>query len=568
MITNILEYLENTANRFPQKVAFADLQEEITFEELERQAKAIGMTIVKERLNNCSNSSFNSFGHDFHNYPVVVYMDKRAYNVSAFLGAVYAGAFYVPIDAKMPVERIQLIFQTLQPKYIICDDKTETAARGFGEEYQVWNIRELIRVDLDGQNEFTSHQTLTDNSADDSEGDKESDSLSCIREMKKATDPLSVIRETGKTSDLLSVIRETGKTTDLLYVLFTSGSTGVPKGVTLSHNALIDFTEWIVSKYELSEETTLCNQAPFYFDASVPDLYIPLKTGATVYIPPKTYYTFPKKVLQLVEKKKVNTLVWVPSALSTVVNARAFEVVVPSSVSLVIFCGEVLPCKHLNVWRSYIPGAKYVNMYGPTEATYACTYYDIDRDFKDEEKLPLGRACENSEIILLNEKNEITTDGEIGELCILGQCLANGYYGAREKTEAAFVQNPVNNKWNEMMYRTGDLAYRDEAGILYFAGRKDFQIKRQGHRIELGEIENAIIATEGIGNAACIYNEESKNIVAIYTGDVTAEALQESLRGKLQHYMIPEKFISLKSMPMNLNGKIDRTLLKETYKAE
>ena len=500
MYSTVLQYLEQTARENPDKIAFADISESFTFECLEINAKKIGSYILSK------------FGR--HN-PVVIYMDKRAYNMSAFMGVVYAGCFYVPIDSQMPIERIKLILNTLNPVLIIYDDKTE-------------------------------------------------ESISLIEthcEEIKYEDALN----TAINQESLDYVRRNSKSTDLLYVLFTSGSTGIPKGVTISHGAVMDFMEWICDKYCLNSNTILCNQAPFYFDASVPDLYIPLKTGATVYIPPRSYYTFPKKILQFVEKNNVNTLIWVPSALCNVVNCKAFDVCVPNCVKLVIFCGEVMPCKHLNIWKKNIPEALYVNMYGPTEATYACMYYDIDRDFRDDEKLPLGRACENSEVILINEENKLASKGEIGEICILGQCLSNGYYGAEYKTKAAFVQNPINNKWSELMYRTGDLAYIDDTNNMFFVGRKDFQIKRLGHRIELGEIENAILAVEGIENACCVFDEKTSDIIAIYTGKVSEESLVKVLNKHLQHYMIPNRFENIKSMPMNLNGKIDRPRLKKEY---
>lgn len=500
MHSTVLQYLEETASKFPNKIAFADTMEAISFRDLINNAKRIGCYIAKKVKP--------------HN-PIVVYMDKRAYNINSFLGAVYAGCFYVPIDSQMPIERINLILSTLNPSMIIYDDVTAQSIEKLGGLFNTVHYRDVSVPDID--------------------------------------------------DEILHKIRIKCKSTDLLYVLFTSGSTGVPKGVTISHLAVIDFMEWICESYHLDETTTLCNQAPFYFDASVPDLYIPLKVGATVYIPPKSYYTFPKKILQFVEKNHINTLIWVPSALCNVVNCRAFEICVPSEIRLVIFCGEVMPCKHLNVWKNYVPNAQYVNMYGPTEATYACMYYNVDRDFRDDEKLPLGVACENSEILLIADDNRIVDTGKIGEICILGQCLSNGYYGAEEKTQMSFVQNPINTKWIELMYRTGDLAFIDEKGEMVFAGRKDFQIKRLGHRIELGEIENVMLSIKGIENACCIFNENNSDIIAVYTGMVCVDELSEMISNLLPHYMIPNYFENIKVMPMNLNGKIDRTRLKKQY---
>ena len=499
MKQSVLQDLERTALKYPEKVAFSDIKEDFSFSRLVDCAKRIG-SYISQKIGT--------------HKPVVVYQEKRAYNIPAFFGAAYAGCFYVPIDSQMPVERINLIMETLHPSIIIYDDITAKMIPEVGTGIEAVNYKDAVSCDIDQEH--------------------------------------------------LDHIRTYSKTTDLLYVLFTSGSTGVPKGVTLSHAAVIDFMDWVCDKYKLDKNATLCNQAPFYFDASVPDLYIPMKTGATVYIPPKTYYTFPKKVIQFIIEKKINTLVWVPSALCNVVNCKAFEVAVPVDIRLVIFCGEVMPCKHLNVWRKYIPQALYVNMYGPTEATYACMYYDIKREFADNEKLPLGKACENCEVLLINEKNQEAAEGEIGEICVLGQCLSNGYYNNPEKTAGAFVQNPINNQWIELMYRTGDLAFKKD-GEIVFAGRKDFQVKRLGHRIELGEIENAILAVEAVENACCIFDPESTDIIAVYTGKIESGGLMSLLEKKLPHYMLPTRYEHLKMMPMNLNGKIDRVRLKKEF---
>lgn len=499
MRSTVIQDLEQITVKYPNKIAFADIKEEFSFSHLLDSAKRIG-SYISERVNP-------------HN-PVVVYMDKRAYNIAAFLGGAYAGCFYVPIDSQMPVERINLIMDTLHPSIIVYDDVTEKKLDEFAFDVEKVHYRVAVSSKIN--------------------------------------------------QERLDLIRLYSKSTDLLYVLFTSGSTGVPKGVTLSHAAVIDFMDWVCEKYKLDSNTTLCNQAPFYFDASVPDLYIPLKTGATVYIPPKTYYTFPKKILQYIIAKEINTLVWVPSALCNVVNCKAFNVAVPTTVKLVIFCGEVMPCKHFNVWKKNVPDALYVNMYGPTEATYACMYYDIDRDFRDDEKLPLGKACENCEILLITDDNTEADEEEVGEICILGQCLSNGYYNNPEKTNVAFVQNPINKSWIELMYRTGDLAYRKD-GHIVFVGRKDFQIKRLGHRIELGEIENAIMSIEGVENACCVFDSENNDIIAIYTGKIESDAVSKLVEDKLPHYMFPNRYEHLKAMPMNLNGKIDRAKLKKEY---
>ncbi len=506
MITSVLDYLEYTAGRFGDKTAYCDAEKSYTFSDVMKDARSVASALAK-MLHKTK-------------IPIVIFMKKGPHNLAGFFGAVYAGCFYVPIDIEMPDERIKMILDTLHPLAVIYDASTESKVR----DSAIWEGVKPFKFEWAAA--YPANQAM------------------------------------------LKEIRERIKTTDLLYVLFTSGSTGCPKGVTISHAAVIDFIEWICGKYKLDKNTSLCSQAPFYFDASVPDIYIPIKTGATLYIPPKSYYTFPKKILQYISERKINTLIWVPSALCNVVNCNAFEVCVPDSVKLVIFCGEVMPCRHLNVWRQFVSGAEYVNMYGPTEATYACTYYNINREFSDEDKLPLGKACENSEIILLTEEGKVASFGEIGEICILGQCLSYGYYNDTVRTRESFVQNPTNDKWAESLYKTGDLARFDSEGLLVFEGRKDFQIKRLGHRIELGEIENAILANKEIEQACCVFNTDTDDIIAIYSGSMSEKELGNVLKKRLPSYMAPTKLYMVDRLPMNMNGKIDRVELKKRFAGE
>lgn len=232
------------------------------------------------------------------------------------------------------------------------------------------------------------------------------------------------------------------------------------------------------------------------------------------------------------------------------------------SLKNILFCGEVMPNKQLNQWRREYPDALYGNLYGPTEITDVCAAYIVDRDFRDDETLPIGKACRNTEIFLLDADDRLITEPDIpGELCVRGTCLAYGYYNNPEKTRSAFVQNPLNHAYPEKIYRTGDLAKFNELGELVYICRKDYQIKHMGHRIELGEIETAASSMPGINQNCCVYDERHHRIVMYYTGDIDAKKLAEGMKTLLPDYMVPGRFILLNSMPLNLNGKIDRVLL-------
>ena len=220
---------------------------------------------------------------------------------------------------------------------------------------------------------------------------------------------------------------------------------------------------------------------------------------------------------------------------------NAFRHRVPRKLRHVMFSGEVMPIKMLNIWRAYVPDATYVNLYGPTEITCNCMYYIVDRAFEPTELLPLGVPFENEDVMVLNENDRPVGPGETGEICVRGTCLALGYY------------------------RTGDLARRNEDGSLTFAARKDFQIKHMGHRIELEEIETHIGATAGVIRACCLFDSDRNKIVACYSGEATTEQIIGALKEKLPKYMIPNIFMQMDRLPLTKNGKIDRKALREEY---
>lgn len=353
--------------------------------------------------------------------------------------------------------------------------------------------------------------------------------------------------------------------TDPAYIICTSGSTGVPKGVVISHRAIIDFVEEASEVMEFSDKEIFANQAPFYFDASVPDLYCTIRNGATLHIIPAEWFVFPIKALEYIKEQQVNAIFWVPSALIVAANLRAVRDVDVTCLKKIMFCGEVMPVKQYNMWKKAVPEAKFVNYYGPSETTYASTYYVIDREFTNDEMLPIGKAAINTGVLILNDEDKPCAPGETGELCIRGSGVALGYYNNPEKTKEAFVQNPLSPYYHDIMYRTGDLVKRNELDEIEYVGRKDFQIKHMGYRIELGEIENAAMTLEHMKRVCCLYDKKRQVIILLYEGQLSQELVKESMKSKVPEYMVPGKVVQLEEMPMNANGKIDRRLLGEKY---
>ncbi|WP_304508230.1 amino acid adenylation domain-containing protein [Anaerotignum sp.] len=449
------------------------------------------------------------------NAPVAVMMEKTPSSVAAFLGCAYSGNFYTPIDSLMPKERVLSIFQTLHPQVLLIDEKSKKAATYLGYEGEMIVFEEIVETKVD--------------------------------------------------EEALEKVRKTAIDADPLYALFTSGSTGIPKGVVITHQSVINLTEWYTETFDISDKEIIGNQAPFYFDSSVKDIYAVLKTGATMEIIPKQLFSFPMKLMEYVAEKKVNYVDWVPSAFCIVANTGALEKVAPESLKKIAFCGEIMPTKQYNMWRAKYPNALFANIYGPTETTVDCTYYIVDREFADDEPLPIGFPCRNTDIFILNG-DHLAREGETGELCVRGRCLAPGYYNNPEKTDEAFIQNPLNPHYPEKIYKTGDVAKYNEYGEIVFLARKDHQIKHMGHRIELGEVEAAVNSIDLVASGACIYDTDSQKIVLFYCGqEATQRYILGKLRDKVPKYMFPNIMILLEEMPHTLNGKIDRLRLKEYY---
>lgn len=448
----------------------------------------------------------------FYRESVVIYMKKSPEAVAAFYGAVYGRCFYVPFDEEMPEYRVSLILETLKPRLMIYDAYTE---------------KKLIKIGFSGR-------TLRFEDAVKTE----------IRDEK------------------LAEIREASMDTDPIYIVFTSGSTGVPKGVAACHRSVLDYVENLSKVLGFNRETVFGNQSPLYFDACLKELYPTMMFGATTYLVPKSLFMFPVKLVEYLNENHINTVCWVVSALTMISSMGTFDKVVPKYLHTVAFGSEVFPIKQFNLWRHALPEAQFTNLYGPTECTGMSCYYRVNREFGPDDVIPIGRPFKNTEILLLNDEDQPAGEGETGEICIRGTCVTLGYYRNPEKTKEVFVQNPLNDCYPELIYRTGDIGRYNEFGELVFVSRKDHQIKHMGHRIELGEIEVHVNQMAGIRMSCCVYDKEREKIVLFYVGDAEGKDIIKALKEKLPRYMIPNLVEKIEEMPFTANGKLNRMELK------
>ena len=495
---NVLEFLEETERKYPERIAVED--ETICFKwcELKTFAQRIGSFFCKV----CDAQK-----------PVAIVAEKSTFTLAAMLGVVYAGCFYVIVDPSLPVGRVKDIFEVLEPEAVLIQkEENRDIVEKTGYEGNVFILNQILSTEI------------------------------CNSDLDER--------------------RTDSRETDLLYGIFTSGSTGKPKGVVVSHKAVIDFIISFAYTFEISLNDSIGNQAPFDFDVSVKDIYSSLATGARLVLIPKTLFSLPPLLLDYICERKVTVLIWAASALGMVAALKGLEYKIPDRVRKIFFSGEVLPVKLLRRWQTALPYTEFVNLYGPTEITCNCTYYPIKRIFHEEEKIPIGKPFPGRSVFLVDEYgNKITLSGEKGEICVSGESLAAGYYHNETETDKRFRICTFDGV-KSRCYFTGDLGYYGADGMLYFAGRKDFQIKHMGHRIELEEIESVIQQVEDVQKCCCLVDERKNKLTAFYLGDADKKDIRKYLKEKLPPYMIPHTVLKTDKMPLNKNGKIDRNYLQ------
>src|SRR5216683_4555856 len=513
------QLLTKSAARNPEKVAVWARGRSLTYRELQEQSNQLAHLLRENGVKRGDR--------------VGIYFPKCVESIVCMFGALKAGAVYVPLDPQAPPDRIAYIIGNCGIRTLLTNH----------EKSQGLDAATLSSLD---------QCVLTDQSARTGYAER--------------TIPWKTLSQFPATEPTGLDLTET----DLAYILYTSGSTGRPKGVMLSHQNALTFVEWCAATFQITSEDRLSNHAPLHFDLSVFDVYNAIEAGASVYLITEDIALFPSMLANFIEERQITIWYSVPSALILLMlhaNLRREKL---SCLRTILFAGEVFPIKYVRQLSELLPGTDLYNLYGPTE-TNVCTYYKVETSRLDSmDKLPIGVACENTEVFAVTDQDQIvTSSNQTGELYVRGPAVTYGYWADPDKTAKMVVPNRFQDQFEEKMYRTGDLVTLAEDGNYYFIGRRDSMIKSRGYRIELGEIESALLSHPGVREAAAIaipddvIGNRIKAVISTHESHTLKSVdLQQFCATRIPKYMIPEFIEFMTELPKTSTGKVDRVRLR------
>lgn len=501
MTTLVQEYFTLSSLKYPDKTAVSCQEDTITFRNLDAFSNAFARELLKNGVNR---QSFVPF-----------FLNKSINSIKAILSILKSDSAYVPIDINSPSQRLLSILKNTNATVLVVDDASKPILESLIDE----NERPVLL------------------------------NISQFRP--------------GDTSAMdfrnLSI--------DIAYVLFTSGSTGTPKGVMIPHKAIIDYIDWCVKTYQLTEKDQISNHAPLYFDNSTFDLYTAFKTGATLHLVHDELNSVLPSLIKWIDKQEVTTFFCVPSVLTLFIKSRRLKDDSFQKLRHIICAGEALPPEAIRFMMEKYPHIQFTNMYGPTEITVDCSYHVIhNMPDAGQKTIPIGKVRKNMELFVRDSNGKLTQKaGAKGELLVRGTSVGYGYLGDKQKTQASFIQNPLNQNFHDPLYCTGDNVEIEANGDFIFIGRADDQIKYLGYRIELGEIEAALRSIKIVTEGVVVFRKEDENnpyaelaaLVHLHEGDINQ--LTEELKSRLPGYMVPTRIKSFEDeFPITANGKYDR----------
>jgi len=525
MNTYLLQHLlMNTAQRYPDKEAIIFNERSITYDELEKWSNQLALALSELGVRVGDR--------------VGIMLNKSIESIISLLGILKAGAAYVPIDPRAPVSRV---------KYVIKNCEIECLITSFQ------NVKKFLS-DLEVDSPLKKVVVTERNGKQLSELNKHVEFIG----WEKISEEISKNYQSINMADV-----------NPAYILYTSGSTGVPKGVVISHLNSLTFVNMAAEFFSINGDDRLCNFAPLHFDLSIFDIFVAVKSAATIVLIPEYLSTFPLKLAEYINEKRISVWNSVSSVLTMLAERGKLEKLRFDSLRIVHFSGDILPVKYLRFLKKQMENATFYNIYGQTEANSSMSYQIGEIPDNDAWKIPIGKAFPNFEVFALDGDNGIIKSPNLeGELYVRASTVASGYWGDSERTAMSFIQDPRQPGSSHRIYKTGDLVQMDKDGNYYFIGRKDHMIKSRGYRIELNEIESVLNSHPLIRQAAVIAipDELIGNRIIAYISSKEGVKLEEreilNHCGKLiSKYMLPEKIVFQEELPKTSTGKLDRKLL-------